>query len=558
MSFEDVLYNKDKEILECEEFIKYIYCIFFDIYKKNINLDNLARLLYSKIDILDNLNPYKDDTFIEKLMQIDDDIYRQIECIKQDVRNDFKDLNAKNQEKLKLLKDKLEIKYNLKYFDDNIYLEYEFYQRHKENFKDFNFAKSCYDRLHYIKKEILTNCFFDKYIYKKSQKIKKEALLNIFKMIKNNQWISTVLFFGFGFIVYFLYFYKYTPFIPGQEFIYVITATSAIFLLIPVFILLFLWLLWLIYDLEKKSDKFKDGLLGGLFFYKSMFIFILSFILFMAFIILFKNEISNYASNLNITNFRNSILMLILIFFIFYLIICLAIKFQKIGFYLFIILLCIFSMYSFSNILKLEKLYFIIYIVSGISFFWIILVSKFTDIKFYASTLILSVWFLILGSTGFFIDNVYKYLNFGNLNYKYIILDQNTKLPDEICDDTYIKNIKELKELKEMLSYKDETLTYKLENNTTKSLNISFKCLAFIDENNNTIKTYKNENISRDNKTDKKIFVVIPTYFTKDSDIIKLHNIKVLSALGNKWFIESKNGFRFKIDKSHIKTEILD
>ncbi|AKT91352.1 putative membrane protein [Campylobacter ureolyticus RIGS 9880] len=555
MSFEDVLYNKDKEILECEEFINYIYCIFFDIYKKNINLDNLARLLYSKIDILDNLNSCKDDTFIEKLIQIDDDIYRQIECIKQDVRNDFKDLNAKNQEKLKLLKDKLEIKYNLKYFDDNIYLEYEFYQRHKENFKDFNFAKSYYDRLHYIKKEILTNCFFDKYIYKKSQKVKKEALLNIFKMIKNNQWISTVLFFGFGFIVYFLYFYKYTPFIPGQEFIYVITATSAIFLLIPVFILLFLWLLWLLYDLEKKGDKFKDGLLGGLFFYKSMFIFILSFILSMAFIILFKNEISNYASNLNITNFRNSILMLILIFLIFYLIICLAIKFQKFRFYLFIILLFIFSMYSFSNILKLEKLYFIIYIVSGISFFWIILVSKFTDIKFYASTLLLSVWLLILGSTGFFIDNVYKYLNFGNIDYEYIILDQNTKLPDEICDDTYIKNIKELKE---MLSYKDETLTYKLENNTTKSLNIPFKCLAFMDKNGNMIKTYKKKNISHDNKINEKVFVAMPTYFIKNSDRIKLYNIKVLSTLGDKLYIEAKNGFRFKIDKINMKTDILD
>lgn len=34
MSFEDVLYNKDKEILECEEFINYIYCIFLIFIKK--------------------------------------------------------------------------------------------------------------------------------------------------------------------------------------------------------------------------------------------------------------------------------------------------------------------------------------------------------------------------------------------------------------------------------------------------------------------------------------------------------------------------------------------
>lgn len=198
-----------------------------------------------------------------------------------------------------------------------------------------------------------------------------------------------------------------------------------------------------------------------------------------------------------------------------------------------------------------DKTSFIIYIFFGVLFCWAILISNVTDDKFYMSAFSISVVFLIVGSVFFFIDSVYRYLNFGNIDYEYIILDKNAKLPDEICDDTYIKNIKKPKE---MISY----LTYRLENNTTKSLNISFKCLAFIDENNNTIKTYKNENISRDNKTDKKIFVVIPTYFTKDSDIIKLHNIKVLSALGNKWFIESKNGFRFKIDKSHIKTEILD
>lgn len=39
-------------------------------------------------------------------------------------------------------------------------------------------------------------------------------------------------------------------------------------------------------------------------------------------------------------------------------------------------------------------------------------------------------------------------LNLENLNYKYIILYKNMKLPDEICnniDDTYIKNIKSQK-----------------------------------------------------------------------------------------------------------------
>ncbi|SUX22369.1 Uncharacterised protein [Campylobacter ureolyticus] len=515
----------------------------------------MARLLYSKIDILDNLNPYKDDTFIEKLMQIDDDICRQIECIKQDVRNDFKDLNAKNQEKLKLLKDKLEIKYNLKYFDDNICLEYEFYQRHKENFKDFNFAKSYYDRLHYIKKEILTNCFFDKYIYKKSQKIKKEALLNIFKMIKNNQWISTVLFFGFGFIVYFLYFYKYTPFIPGQEFIYVITATSAIFLLIPTFILFFVWFFWIMYVSEKENGKFKERL----FFYDSVFVNILSLILSMVFIIICSDTISKFIPNLNTLNTISGIFYLLALFFLpfisFHVVISFSIKNEKFMFFFFLFVFFIASAYSFSLAFMSDKTSFIIYIFFGVLFCWAILISNVTDDKFYMSAFSISVVFLIFGSVFFFIDSVYRYLNFGNIDYEYIILDKNAKLPDEICDDTYIKNIKKPKE---MISYKDGNLTYRLENNTTKSLNISFKCLAFIDENNNTIKTYKNENISRDNKTDKKIFVVIPTYFTKDSDIIKLHNIKVLSALGNKWFIESKNGFRFKIDKSHIKTEILD
>lgn len=127
--------------------------------------------------------------------------------------------------------------------------------------------------------------------------------------------------------------------------------------------------------------------------------------------------------------------------------------------------------------------------------------------------------------------NIMTRLNFGNIDYKYIILDKNAKLPYEICDGANIKNIKEV------ISYKNGNLIYKLENNTTKSLNISIECLTF--ENKDSNKTMSE-----------------PTYFTKNDNQIKLYNIKALSTLGDKWFIESSNGFRFKIDKRFIKTEI--
>ncbi|MSN96397.1 hypothetical protein F1B92_04245 [Campylobacter sp. FMV-PI01] len=93
--------------------------------------------------------------------------------------------------------------------------------------------------------------------------------------------------------------------------------------------------------------------------------------------------------------------------------------------------------------------------------------------------------------------DIMQRLNFGNINYPYIILDKNAKLPNEI----------------------------------------------YIDDGNLTDK-------SESNKT-------IPTYFIKKDDRIELYNIKVLSTLGDSWYIETQNGFRFKLDKNLIETEIL-
>ncbi|WP_228568657.1 hypothetical protein [Campylobacter sputorum] len=296
MEFEYILYSKDSEIEECNKIVEHIKNCCKDYYKSKSNSYILIKLLSDKIDILKNLKHDNYDKILLKLKTINEQIYKQIKIFKQKVFRDFKTKD----------KNYLLSKYNI----SNIFQivsnisneEYYFYFRHKDNLKNHNIEKT-YDKFEYlekIKSYILDDEFLNKYMDKKSQKAKKEVFLATFNFIKKHQWISTVLFFGLGFIIYFFYFFKKgIPFVSGQEFIYITTATSTIFLLIPVIILLIVIIFYYLYITEKKEGKFNER---WWLFYKSIFVDSLSLILMAITFLVFPDTVSEFivGSNLEI------------------------------------------------------------------------------------------------------------------------------------------------------------------------------------------------------------------------------------------------------------------
>ncbi|GKH61342.1 hypothetical protein CE91St25_16780 [Campylobacter ureolyticus] len=547
MSFEDILYNKDKEIEECKEFIRYIKEVFFVYNKDNLNVCILLELLHKKIYMLNSLKIEKYDQAIDNVRKIDEHIVKQIKYLKKEIYNDFSQkLDNKN-----TLKERLETKYNLNKLDKAINLEYYFLKRHKEYFKNFNIPNTL--KLNKIKNELRNNDFFDWYLYKKSQEYKVDTILGIFNFIKNNRWLSTILFFGFGFIIYIFYFFKETtPFVFGQEFIYVVVSTSTIFLLIPIMFVIFVMSFYYLYISDKKDEKFKKGI----FFYKSFFVEVLSFLLMNITILIFSEDISKLVMNSDLQiGFDEvieviAVMILVCIFYIF--VVSILIKNQKatLGIFLFML----FFIFMISKKIGSINLFFpILFTFFGICLFYIILIEKDEKASFYTPAFLVAFSIILLGTTLIFIDVVYKKLNFGNIYYKYVILDKNAKLPNEICDDRYIKNIKEIKE---MLSYCDENLTYKLENNEKKSIKIPSNCIAFANKDGYIYKTYNKKDLCHDNKKDINVSVVMPTYFIKKYDSIKLYNIKAITKIGSSWHIKAVNDFRFKIDKDHVKTEV--
>ncbi|WP_157940042.1 hypothetical protein [Campylobacter blaseri] len=106
----------------------------------------------------------------------------------------------------------------------------------------------------------------------------------------------------------------------------------------------------------------------------------------------------------------------------------------------------------------------------------------------------ISSFFMILFSLAILASgNVFKILNYGNINYKTLVLDKKAfyTLPDEIC--------KENCENKESNTYIDKG----------------------------------------DNK-----------------DMIELHNIKALSTLGKFYYLQTTDGLRFEIDANYIKSKV--
>ncbi|NLK66158.1 MAG: hypothetical protein GX282_01615 [Campylobacteraceae bacterium] len=195
----------------------------------------------------------------------------------------------------------------------------------------------------------------------------------------NNKWISTTAFFAFGFMIYLFYFWDSIPFVSGQEFIYVITASAAIFLLAPIFVLAFLWGIWIIYDDDKQKDRFKKGWL----FYKTFSVKLLAFILSIIFIIIFDKQINMLIVKLNIEKEIILILLVLVflvgVFFIFAILVLLAIKYSKFASIIFMVLLPFIVFYPFVISIKMGNVNLypsIVAMFMGLLFFWTVFIAS--------------------------------------------------------------------------------------------------------------------------------------------------------------------------------------
>ncbi|MDU4982331.1 MAG: hypothetical protein E6258_06995, partial [Campylobacter ureolyticus] len=246
---EEILYNKHKEIDECKKFIEFIEKYFLNSNKSASNSNILINLLNQKLKILNSLDYQNCKNLVLSFEKLDDEIYNQIEILKSEIKGDIKNFTYYKQ-----------IKYNV----DNI-------NKNLKKDKNLSITKI-------IEEFLVKNEYFEKYIYKKSVKVKREAFFDIFNFIKNHQWISTLLFFAFGFVIYILFFLSqhYIPSISQSEFIYQIIQTSGIFLLIPFFIFLFVFGVMYLYVDYKKNKNYFDCLMS-----------ILYIIIFICFILLF-------------------------------------------------------------------------------------------------------------------------------------------------------------------------------------------------------------------------------------------------------------------------------
>lgn len=435
MEFRELLYSKDRQIGDCDEFIEHIKNCFLNYEFVGSNSYILIDLLYKKRRILKNLNYDNVQKTLQKLKKIDEEIYIQVEILKQEIISDFK--SGGDEEK---------------------------------------YSKS--------QKEILGK-FLGDIIHTKSLEIKKEIFLGVFESLRNNQWLWTILFFAFGLGIFLLYSficYGRMPLISQGELVYVSIVTSTIFLLMPFAIFVYIALLAIFYnDIKKSNSKFK-------------------FVVYIFFAVFVLSVLAVVAMNTG--NFNKNL--------------------------------------------------FIPLILASSIFFWIFFIKDEITKNDCLGLLIIGFTGVSFGLVCVFSSSVYKRLDFGDLDYKYIVLDSNASLPDEICGGDFSKFSKDMKSV---VSYKYENLIYKNDDNEIKSLNIPRNCIYLIDGESKKI--VKNQHY--DSKIDKNINLSIsPTHFIKNSKDIRLYNIKVLSKLGGIWEIEAKDGFKFGLDKKFIKTEILE
>ncbi|CZE48289.1 Uncharacterised protein [Campylobacter geochelonis] len=270
-SFDEILYKKDKEIKECDEFIEFICEYFNKCAFDNSNSNILISLLLDKINLYKSLEYKLNRNILNDIKNIDEYIYRQIKILKHEILNDFEEVRKEINYIQETSKDELNSKKQS--IISNLEKKYKLEKTNAKN-KSNNNAKLDETRNYKVYK----NKFFDKIIYQKAKLAKIEALCSILSFIRNNQFISTVLFFGFGLIVFFIHFglkYKYIPFLQYQELLSIIVYNSA-FLLLLAISLVVLYGFWYLYNTDKISGNFADK---KWFYTNSLFVYILAFLL---------------------------------------------------------------------------------------------------------------------------------------------------------------------------------------------------------------------------------------------------------------------------------------
>lgn len=168
-------------------------------------------------------------------------------------------------------------------------------------------------------------------------------------------------------------------------------------------------------------------------------------------------------------------------------------------------------------------------------------------------------------------DNIVQISDLGNIKYKYLTVEKNIKdaLPKEVCDISEIT----LFESKEASSYIDNNLSIEIKENNgsiSKNILVFSNCLKFTDKKGKELNLEKAKKINYQNKilsyildnnntelkeenASVKLFKrECVTYFEKNDEVIKLHNIKALSTLGKFYYLETKDGVKFELDASKI------
>lgn len=181
--------------------------------------------------------------------------------------------------------------------------------------------------------------------------------------------------------------------------------------------------------------------------------------------------------------------------------------------------------------------------------------------------------FIIINCFQLFIlhDRIVQISDLGNIKYKYLSIDKSAldTLPKEVCDISKIT----LFESKEASSYIDNNLSIEIKENNgsiSKNILVFSNCLKFTDKKGNELKLEKANKINYQNKilsyildnnntelkeenASVKLFKrECVTYFEKNDEVIKLHNIKALSTLGKFYYLETKDGVKFDLDSSKI------
>ncbi|MCZ6132807.1 hypothetical protein O6B42_02770 [Campylobacter ureolyticus] len=572
---EEILYNKHKEIDECKKFIEFIEKYFLNSNKPDSNSNILINLLNQKVKILNSLDYKNCKNLVLSFEKLDDEIYNQIEILKSEINRDFNNVEYinmhNNSSVLKLENQYIFLKKIYKKVYENhqnkdIALSLDYKYNIRILFKIEKNNKIINKNLEEIKQYLLKNNYFEKYIYKKSAKVKKEAFFDIFNFIRAHKWISTFLFFSFGFVIYILFFFfqGYIPAISQNELPYQIIQSSGIFLLIPCLIILFVFWYSSVYINDRQNSSFDNKFLK--IFSKSLFVNLTTLLIMLVTSLILEKKLTLEINFINILCFY-------LCIFIYYLIVCnlilLIIKYRAIQmtFYIFLIFVCMFvAMYISLLMHSSYKLFFIFFIFMSMILFWILFIFNETNKKENYYLMFASFLFMLFGIVVTLSDYIYKTLNISGVEYKYIVLD---KKADEFLPDEVIYKFNCDKEV-EIISYIDSNLTYKTDNGS-KIRNLKDKdCLTFVDDNNKTINTdnkkftFKDGNltfIGEENNTIQNVKVSFNnksclTYAKYKNDSIFLYNIEAISTLGKYWYIKTKFDDKFELQSDFIKTKV--